>query len=158
MRFEEDLEIVIAAPVEAVWTAFQDFSNWPRWSTYLKEVKRHGDGWMFRARGMPPVDLVWTARAIEREAPHFVRFASIEGAEHDLVVEGSVQLEPTDNGTRVKLHFEGQPHFKSPLMNRAADIYAAMFGEPHKLLKVTLEEFKREFEARSQSKEAPSPA
>ncbi|PZA07990.1 MULTISPECIES: SRPBCC family protein [unclassified Meiothermus] len=156
MRFEEDLEIVIAAPVEVVWEAFQDFSSWPRWSTYLKEVKRHGEGWMFRARGMPPVDLVWTARAVEREAPRYVRFASIEGAEHDLVVEGSVWFEPTENGSRVRLHFEGQPHFKSPLMNRAADIYASMFGEPHKLLKVTLEEFKREVEARASSKATSS--
>lgn len=156
MRFEEDLEMFIAAPVEAVWTAFQDFSNWSQWSTYLKEVKRHGEGWMFRARGMPPVDLIWTAWAVEREAPRYVRFASLEGAEHDLVVQGSVWLEPEEEGTRLKLHFEGQPHFKSGLMNRAAELYAGMFGEPSKLLKVTLEEFKREAESRSRGEEAPS--
>ena len=155
MRFQEDLEVFIRAPQQVVWEVFQDFPNWPHWATYLKEVRREGEGWMFRARGMPPVDLIWTARSVEREAPRYVRFASLEGTPHDLVVQGTVWLEPEEEGTRLKLHFEGQPHFKSGLMNRAAELYAGMFGEPSKLLKVTLEEFKREAEARSRRETAP---
>jgi uncharacterized membrane protein len=147
MRVSENLELIILAPIEQVWEAFQDFTSWPKWSTYLKRVERVDDGWRFVARGMPPIDLIWVARAVRRDPPVYVEFESVPGAEHDLEVKGRVELEDEEGKTHLRMHFEGQPHFKRPWMNGLADVYTGLFGEPNKLLKVTMEEFKQAVEA-----------
>jgi uncharacterized membrane protein len=150
MRLQEDLEIFVRAPIRLVWDTLNDFESWPRWSTYIKGVRKEPTGYRFVARGMPPVDLVWVAQGVKREEPHYLEFASVPGAQHDLNVSGWVKLEETPKGTQLDLHFEGMVDFSSPLLERVADVYATLFGEPHKLLKVTLEEFKREVERKAQ--------
>lgn len=146
MKLQEELEIFVQAPIQLVWDHLVDFESWPRWSTYLKEVRKEAAGYRFVARGMPPVDLVWVAQGTRREEPHYLEFASVPGAQHDLNVAGWVRLEETPNGTQLDLHFDATVDFASPLLNRIADVYATLFGEPSKLLKVTMEEFKREVE------------
>jgi uncharacterized membrane protein len=146
MRVSENVELVIEARIELVWEAFQDFMSWPQWSTYLKKVERVQDGWRFVARGMPPIDLIWVARAVLRDPPTYLEFESVDGAEHDLKVKGRVELEEEGDNTHLRMHFEGQPDFKRPWLNGIADVYAGLFGEPNKLLKVTMEEFKQAVE------------
>ncbi len=146
----EEFEAVIRAPVETVWEALTDFAAWPSWSTYIQSVDRAERGWRFVARGMPPVNLVWVAESTRREPPHYLEWRSVEGAQHDIDTTGWVRLEPTPEGTRLTVHFEGRPHFASRLVDRAAEVYAMLFGEPHKLLKVTLEEFKAHVEQQAQ--------
>lgn len=147
MRFKEELVLNIQAPREAVWAAFQDFSSWPSWAGSIREVSRVGSAWRFKARGQPPVDLVWVAEATERRAPEFLAFRSVPGVPHNLEISGWLHLDELPNGTtHLELLFEGQPHYDSPLLDRAADWYATVFGEPNKLLKVTFEQFKAHLE------------
>ncbi|MCS7067467.1 MAG: SRPBCC family protein [Meiothermus sp.] len=147
MRFREELVLNIQAPREVVWAAFQDFSSWPTWARAIKEVSRVGSGWRFKARGQPPVDLVWVAEATERRPPEYLAFRSVPGVPHNLEISGWVRLdEAPDGSTHLELLFEGHPHYSSPLLDRAADWYAAVFGEPNKLLKVTFEQFKAHLE------------
>ncbi len=147
MRFREELVLNIQAPREAVWAAFQDFSSWPSWAKAIKEVGREGSAWRFRARGQPPVDLVWVAEATERQAPEFLKFQSVPGVAHNLELSGWLRLSETeDGGTHMELLVEGHPHYDSPLLDKAADWYASVFGEPNKLLKVTFEQFKDHLE------------
>lgn len=147
MRFREELVLNIRAPREAVWAAFQDFSNWPVWAKAIKEVSREGSAWRFRARGQPPVDLVWVAEATQRRPPEFLEFRSVPGVPHNLEISGWLRLSETEGrGTHLELLFEGQPHYDSPLLDKAAEWYATLFGEPNKLLKVTFEQFKEHLE------------
>ncbi|AWR86626.1 SRPBCC family protein [Meiothermus taiwanensis] len=147
MRFREELVLNIRAPREAVWAAFQDFSSWPSWAKAIKEVSREGSAWRFRARGQPPVDLVWVAEATERRPPEYLEFRSVPGVPHNLEISGWLRLsESEDGGTHLELLFEGHPHYDSPLLDKAAEWYATLFGEPNKLLKVTFEQFKAHLE------------
>ncbi|WP_337869639.1 SRPBCC family protein [Meiothermus sp.] len=147
MRFREELVLNIRAPREAVWAAFQDFSNWSVWAKAIKEVSREGSAWRFRARGQPPVDLVWVAEATQRRPPEYLEFRSVPGVPHNLEISGWLRLSETvDGGTHLELLFEGQPHYDSPLLDKAAEWYATLFGEPNKLLKVTFEQFKEHLE------------
>lgn len=147
MRFREELVLNIQAPREAVWAAFQDFSSWPTWARAIKEVSRVGSSWRFRARGQPPVDLIWVAEAVERRPPEFLEFRSVPGAAHNLEIHGWLLLSETEEGaTHLELLFEGNPHYDTPLLDKAADWYASVFGEPNKLLKVTFEQFKAHLE------------
>ncbi|MFN3391856.1 MAG: SRPBCC family protein [Meiothermus ruber] len=147
MRFREELILNIRAPRETVWAAFQDFSSWPSWAKAIKEVSRVGTAWRFRARGQPPVDLIWVAEATERQAPEFLKFQSVPGVPHNLEISGWLRLSETeDGGTHLELVVEGHPHYDSPLLDKAADWYASVFGEPNKLLKVTFEQFKDHLE------------
>ncbi len=147
MRFKEELVLNIRAPREVVWAAFQDFSSWPTWARAIKEVSRVGLGWRFRARGQPPVDLIWVAEAVERRPPEFLEFRSVPGAAHNLEIHGWLRLSETEEGaTYLELLFEGKPHYDTLLLDKAADWYASVFGEPNKLLKVTFEQFKAHLE------------
>ncbi|RDI96711.1 polyketide cyclase [Meiothermus sp. QL-1] len=145
--FREELELIIKAPRERVWAAFQDFSSWPTWAKALRRVERLEQGWRFVAHGQPPVDLVWAAQATVRQPPEYLEFTSIPGEPHNLDLHGHVRLREEPNGsTHMEVVVEGRPHYKNPLLDRAADLYAMLFGEPNKLLKVTFEQFKAHLE------------
>ena len=149
MRFKEELHYVIAAPREAAWEAFIDFASWPRWSSLIKEVHREGSGWHFRARSQTVVDLVWVVEAIKRDPPEFLEFQSIKGYPHNLDVYGWLRLTEREDGmTDLRMYFDGGPGFESPLLNRAAEWWVSTFDEPLKILKLTLDEFKKHLEAR----------
>lgn len=106
-----------------------------------------GSAWRFKARGQPPVDLIWVAEATERRPPEYLEFRSVPGAPHNLEISGWLRLtEAEDGGTHLELLFEGHPHYESPWLDKAADWYASVFGEPNKLLKVTFEQFKAHME------------
>lgn len=99
MRFREELVLNIQAPREAVWAALQDFSSWPTWAKAIKEVSRVGSAWRFKARGQPPVDLVWVAEATERRPPEFLAFRSVPGVPHNLEISGWLRLDELPDGT-----------------------------------------------------------
>jgi uncharacterized membrane protein len=146
MRFSEEFELYINVPREQVWEAFQDFASWPSWSPNLKEVARTDRGWRFKARGQPPVDLVWVAEAVRREPPEFLEFRSVSGEQHNLDVSGWVRLVEDGDKTHLEMHFEARPDYSSALVERLAEAYATYFGEPSKLLKITMEHFKEHLE------------
>jgi len=157
MRFSEEFELYIRAPREEVWEAFQDFATWPTWSPNLKEVTRVDQGWRFKARGQPPVDLVWVAEAVRREPPEFLEFRSVPGMQHNLDVNGWVRLSQDGDKTHLEMHFEARPDYASPLVGRVAETYATFFGEPSKLLKITMEHFKEHLEKDRQMATEPIP-
>lgn len=69
------------------------------------------------------------------------------GVPHNLEISGWLRLSETaDGGTHLELLVEGHPHYDSPLLDKAAEWYATLFGEPNKLLKVTFEQFKAHLE------------
>ena len=147
MRFREEINFVIAAPRTTVWAAFQDFESWPSWSNYIKEVRRQGTGWHFRARGQPVLDIIFVLEALRREEPRFVEFQSIPDYPHNLECGGWLELTELDpHRTQMRLVFEGGPQFESALINNLANWWVGTFDEPSKILKLTFEEFKEYLE------------
>lgn len=141
--FREELELNIQAPREAVWAAFQDFSSWPSWAKAIRKVERLEKGWRFIAHGQPPVELVWAAEATVRQPPEYLAFASLPGEAHNLELHGHIRLsELPDGSTHMEVVVEGKPHYHSRVLDKIADLYAMVFGEPNKLLKVTFEQLK----------------
>lgn len=149
MRFQEEIELNIHAPIDLVWKALQDFDSWPKWAIHIKAVSREGEGWRFRAKGQPPVDLIWVARHVVKTEPSFLEFVSVAAPNTNMEFHGSIKLEATSIGTHLAMEFDGKPHYDSPILDKAADWYASVFGEPSKILKVTFEQFKNHVESQS---------
>jgi uncharacterized protein YndB with AHSA1/START domain len=146
MRFREKAEIRIEAPLETVWQAVQDFSSWHTWCSHVREATREGGGWRFRIHGQPPIDLIFVAEALQHQAPTYIEFRSMPEAKANLWVYGWIQLSHKENHTHVELLLEGEPHYEQAWLDKAAHWYANIFGEPNKVLKLTLEELKSHLE------------
>ncbi len=138
----EDLAVVIRADPETVWQAFKRLEDWPQWSTYIKEVTPVAGGWRFHAHGDPLVDQVWVVRCTKEDRPYWLEWACVKEAEHNLSIEGSMQLRPVSDGTEVSVHCEIQPDFPSRVVDFLADFWAFAFAEPAKFVGQTLEDFK----------------
>jgi uncharacterized protein YndB with AHSA1/START domain len=86
-------EVVIAAPIDLIWSVQADFEGWPRWNPGVKRVSLKGPmapGTTFewKAGGMnitskleevdPPCRIGWTGRAFGLRAVHVWHFAQEE--------------------------------------------------------------------------------
>jgi uncharacterized membrane protein len=92
--------IHVGAPPEAVYEAWTNWENLPRFMSHVQEVRDLGDGrthWI--VSGPVGTRLEWDARLTRHERPHLLAWRT----EPDSLVQhvGSVQFEPFADGTRV---------------------------------------------------------
>jgi len=100
--------VTVDAPVERVYEFWNDFENFPRFLSHVREVKRVGPDrthWVVAGPGGAPVE--WDAVVTRRIANEEIGWRTVEGAllEH----EGSVRFHPAGGGTRVDVRMTYRP-------------------------------------------------
>jgi uncharacterized membrane protein len=110
---EQGVEVVRAmtvdAPIERVWEFWNDFENFPRFMSHVREVRRTGPDrthWVVDGPGGTPVE--WDAVVTRRVPNQEIGWQTVEGAlvEH----EGAVRFEPAAGGaTRIEVRMVYRP-------------------------------------------------
>lgn len=100
--------IDIAASPQAVWDAWANYENFPRFMSHVLEVRDLGDlrsHWA--VQGPMGARIEWNASLTECKRPSVIAWTSEPGA----VVEhsGIVRFEPSDTGTRVSVRLSYNP-------------------------------------------------
>jgi uncharacterized membrane protein len=101
--------IRVAAQIEAVWDLWNNFEQFPRFMSHLREVRRHSDDvshWV--AKGPAGVPVEWDAIVTERVPHEVIAWESVPGS----VVQsaGRVRFQPTaDGGTEIDIKMSYNP-------------------------------------------------
>jgi uncharacterized membrane protein len=108
-RIEVFRTMVLDAPVERVYEFWNDFENFPRFMSHVREVKRVGPDrthWVVAGPAGAPIE--WDAVVTKRVANEEIGWRTVEGAliEH----QGSVRFRPADDGTtRIEVRMTYRP-------------------------------------------------
>ncbi len=114
--------IRIEAPVEEVFAFWQNYDNFPRFMSHLKEVRDMGDGrshWV--ASGPVDVPVEWDAMITELRPNRVIAWESVPGSE--VYNAGRVRFESVDGATRVDVFMT-----YNPPGGVAGHAIAALFG------------------------------
>jgi uncharacterized membrane protein len=101
--------MVLDAPVERVYEFWNDFENFPRFMSHVREVKRVGPDrthWIVAGPGGAPIE--WDAVVTKRVANEQIGWRTVEGSlvEH----QGSVRFRSNGDGTtRIEVHMTYRP-------------------------------------------------
>jgi uncharacterized membrane protein len=98
----------INAPVEQVFAYWQNYDNFPRFMSHLKEVRDMGDGrshWV--ANGPAGVPVEWDAMVTEMRPNRVIAWESVPGS--DVYNAGRVRFEPVDGATRIDVFMTYNP-------------------------------------------------
>ncbi|HEX9818516.1 MAG TPA: SRPBCC family protein [Methylomirabilota bacterium] len=101
--------MTVEAPVELVYEFWNDFENFPRFMSHVREVRRTGPDrthWVVNGPGGAPVE--WDATVTHRVPNQEIGWRTVEGAlvEH----EGTVRFRPAGtNATRIEVHMSYRP-------------------------------------------------
>ncbi len=121
-------EIDIKAPPEKVFTIIEDVEAFPRYSSFIDEVRQTASGtyqWKVDLMGMR---LDWEAEVTESVRPKRFAWRSVRGTFN----RGSYTLEPTAEGTHVS--FEMEYHLTDSILERIASplasrLVSCIYGE-----------------------------
>ncbi|MGE5601857.1 MAG: SRPBCC family protein [Nitrososphaerales archaeon] len=116
----------INAPVEEVFAFWQNYENFPRFMSHLKEVRDMGDGrshWV--ANGPAGVPVEWDAHVTELRPNRVIAWESVPGS--DVYNAGRVRFESVDGATRVDVFLT-----YNPPGGVAGHAIAALFGSDPK--------------------------
>ena len=100
--------INIAAPVEQVFDFWDNFENFPRFMTNVREVRDAGNGmshWVVAGPAGVPVE--WDAVMTRRVPNELLAWKSVEGA--TIENAGFIRFEPTAGATRVQVKLTYNP-------------------------------------------------
>lgn len=114
--------IRINAPVEEVFAFWQNYDNFPRFMSHLKEVRDTGDGrshWVASGPMGTPVE--WDAMITEMRPNRVIAWESVPGSE--VYNAGRVRFESVDGATRVDVFMT-----YNPPGGVAGHAVAALFG------------------------------
>jgi uncharacterized membrane protein len=101
--------MTVEAPVERVYEFWNDFENFPRFMSHVREVRRTGPDrthWLVAGPGGAPIE--WDAVVTRRVPNERIEWRTEEGSvvEH----EGAVQFRPAGpGGTRIAVHLVYRP-------------------------------------------------
>jgi uncharacterized membrane protein len=101
--------MVLDAPVERVYEFWNDFENFPRFMSHVREVKRVGPDrthWVVAGPGGAPIE--WDAVVTKRVPNEQIGWRTVEGSlvEH----QGSVRFRPNGDGTtRIEVRMTYRP-------------------------------------------------
>lgn len=129
--------IIVKAPAEAAYRAWENFENFPLFMTYIKSVHMTGDRtshWVMQ--GLLGKKLEWDAETTRLEPGK--RIAWNSKRDSSLKTSGQVtfnQLPDGDTEVTVTLHYD-------PPAGWAGDLVAELFGNPEKKLEADLGNFK----------------
>lgn len=141
--------ITIDAPVEKVWEFWDDYENFPRFMTNVREVRKGEDGRShWEVAGPLGRAVTWEAEVTER-VPNEVlawRTRPASAVQHS----GIVRLEPADDATRVQLTLS-----YNPVGGAAGHLVATLLGaNPKKQLDEDLLRMKTLIETGSAPRDA----
>lgn len=114
--------IRINAPVEQVFNFWQNYDNFPRFMSHLKEVRDMGDGrshWVANGPAGAPIE--WDAQITEMRPNRVIAWESMPGSE--VYNAGRVRFESVDGATRVDVFMT-----YNPPGGVAGHAIAALFG------------------------------
>jgi uncharacterized membrane protein len=101
--------IRVAAPVEAVWELWNNFEQFPRFMSHLREVRRQDENrshWV--AKGPAGIPVEWDAIVTERIPNERLAWKSVEGSA--VQTAGRVRFRPTqDGGTEITVQMSYNP-------------------------------------------------
>jgi uncharacterized membrane protein len=101
--------VTIEAPVERVYQFWNDFENFPRFMSHVREVRRMGNDrthWVVAGPGGAPVE--WDAVVTQRAPNDSISWRTVEGALIDH--SGTVRFRPAGpNATRVEVRMTYRP-------------------------------------------------
>jgi uncharacterized membrane protein len=101
--------MTVEAPVERVYEFWNDFENFPRFMSHVREVKRTGPDrshWVVNGPGGAPIE--WEAVVTRRAPNEEIAWHTVEGSlvEH----EGVVRFRPAGSGaTRIEVRMTYRP-------------------------------------------------
>lgn len=144
--FVEESQTLIRAPVQVVWKTLRQFEAWPTWSSLIKEVRSVPQGWRFRTHGVELVDQFGVIRPKSSSQPYRLEWEAVRDQPHNLVTQGSIQLEHTPLGTHLFAHLEFEPDYPSPMLEHLAEFWVLTFAEPSKTLGTFLNDLKTNVE------------
>jgi uncharacterized membrane protein len=101
--------IRVAAPVEAVWDLWNNFEQFPRFMSHLREVRRQDEDrshWI--AKGPAGIPVEWDAIVTARVPNERLAWESVEGSR--VQTAGRVRFRPTpDGGTEIDIQMSYNP-------------------------------------------------
>jgi uncharacterized membrane protein len=101
--------MTIEAPIERVYEFWNDFENFPRFMSHVREVRRIGPDrthWVVAGPGGTPIE--WDAVITDRVPDEMISWRTVEGSlvEH----RGTVRFRPVGNGgTRIEVRMTYRP-------------------------------------------------
>jgi uncharacterized membrane protein len=118
--------IRINAPVDEVFAFWQNYDNFPRFMSHLKEVRDMGNGrshWVANGPAGTPVE--WDAQITEMRPNRVIAWESMPGSE--VYNAGRVRFQPEDGTTRIDVFMT-----YNPPGGVAGHAVAALFGSDPK--------------------------
>ncbi|MDQ4146835.1 MAG: DUF2892 domain-containing protein [Pseudomonadota bacterium] len=141
--------LTIARPREAVYAAWREFENLPRFMRHLVSVSRAGDRryhWVARAPG-GLVNIEWDAQVVEERENELIAWQSLSGAQ--LSNAGWVSFRDTSEGAQTEMRVE-------LLYRPAAGTLGAASGRWFPLTRQLIEEDVSRFKRYMETGEIPS--
>ena len=101
--------INISAPIEEVWSFWNNYDNFPLWMRNVKEVRRHDNGLShWSVAGPAGIRFEWDAAETQRLENEVLAWKSVPGS--TVANEGIVRLQRNDDGTtRVDVNLSYNP-------------------------------------------------
>jgi len=144
-------EIVVHAPVDAVYRAWRNFAGFPAFMRNIEEVRDIGYGHSrWKAKGPLGYEAEWEAELITDEPCRAVAWRSIDGPAGNVRTRGAVRFEDHGGDTRLCVTMSYDPP-----AGALGDLAARIFADPERQVEDDLRRFKDMIE--SGSPEHPSP-
>ena len=129
-EIEVSRSVTIETPVERVYQFWNDFENFPRFMSSVREVRRLGPDrsrWSVAGPAGAPVE--WEAMVTERVPNESISWRTVEGSLVDH--RGTVRFRPAGpNATRIEVHLTYRP-----MGGRLGNSLASLFGgDPERMI------------------------
>jgi uncharacterized membrane protein len=100
--------ITVNRPVAEIFRFWRNFENLPKFMSHLEQVAvREGGVSHWIARGPAGMRVEWDARIINEIQDKVIGWQSLDGS--SVATAGSVNFEPSDRGTVVRVHLQYNP-------------------------------------------------
>ena len=130
--------IIINRPVSELYRFWRNLENLPRFMSHLESVERITDTLSrWRAKGPAGTVVEWNAEIINEVPDKVIGWKSIEGS--DVVSAGSVNFDPVDGGTRVRVRLQYSP----PGGKLGAAVARLLGSDPATEIRQDLQRFKQ---------------
>lgn len=140
-RFQESVEV--NAPVQACFSQWMRFEEFPRFMDHVKSVTRQGDDrWHWIVDGPLGAKLEWDAKMDGRQEDRMISWHTI--SDPNVGVQGAVlfeELGPERTRVTSTLQYE-------PPAGALGEIVAQIFSNPEMMVKQDLENFKKLLEGK----------
>jgi uncharacterized membrane protein len=145
--------ITINAPVGQVFDFWNDYGNFPRFMSNVREVTPSGNGRShWKVAGPAGVPVEWTAEVTESVRNQLLAWRTVPGSA--VRSEGEVRFEPTSTGTRVHIRL-----CYYPPVGAVGHALAKLFGaDPKSEMDADLVRMKRLIETGQAPRDAANPA